>query len=143
MRAVALPLVAPAQSSRPLYVARPQRAILLIAAFLALAGASVLGQPAEAEPDLVRLLRFMALIKGAFAVAALAAGLWRLGRPVAGWRAAAYTLAPALMAGGALALWRLVWPGPASLGLHLGLLAFLVAALTDRDFIPWPRRRTS
>ncbi|HEV7438496.1 MAG TPA: hypothetical protein VGN94_02560 [Methylobacterium sp.] len=144
MRAHAPSVSVPAAPPRALDAVLPQRAILLLATVVALAGASTLGQPVEAEPDLVRLMRFMALIKGAFAAVALAACLWRLGRPVAGWwRAAAYGLAPALMAGGAAALWRLAWPGAASLGLHLGLLALLAAALTDRDFIPWPRSRTT
>ena len=82
MRADALPLSRPNSRPRPLDVARPRRSILLLAAFLALAGSvGTSGQPAEAEPDLVRLLRFMALMKGVFALAALAACLWRLARP--------------------------------------------------------------
>ncbi|KAB1072677.1 hypothetical protein [Methylobacterium planeticum] len=140
MRVEAWFVPAEAAAARPLAGALPRRGILILVSLLAVAGAATLGQPAEAEPDLLRLLRFMALLKGVFALAALAACFWRFGRPVAGWRSVVYALAPALMAGGAVALWRVVSPAPASLALHLGGLALLATALTDPDFIPWPRR---
>lgn len=103
---------------------------------------ATLAAPAEIDPDLARLLRFMALLKGAFAFAGFAAGYWRLARPAAPWRSAVYILAPGLMAGGAIGLYGLQAAGLSTLVLHAGLLGMLAAALTDRDFIPdFPRNR--
>lgn len=92
--------------------------------------------PAAAiDPDLVRVIRFMALLKGGFALVALAGCFWRLGRPT-GWRSVVYVAGPPLMALGAAGLWSLRDPGLAALGLHLGLFAVLAAALTDREALP-------
>ncbi|MBX9930978.1 MAG: hypothetical protein K2Y56_05495 [Methylobacterium sp.] len=95
----------------------------------------------EIDPDLVRLIRFMAALKGGLLIAALWAGAWRLGRSAPIWRTTVYVCAPALMAFGTLALWRVQVPGLAAAALHLGLVAFLATSLTDRDFIP--SRRTT
>src|SRR6478672_13059483 len=92
-------LTAPAATAR-LPTAARWRIVLLAATGAALAGSATLGCPVELETDLVRLLRFMALMKGCFAIAALVICLWRLARPVSGWRGAIYGLAPALMFGG-------------------------------------------
>lgn len=114
-----------------------RRAVLALATAAALTAGATLGTPAAGvEPDLVRLMRFMALMKGGFAALALAACWYRLARPAAPWRELVYLAAPALTAGGALALWRLAGPGLAAGVLHLGLLALLAAALTDGDFLP-------
>ena len=86
------------------------------------------------DADLVRVLRFMAVIKLAFAAIALSAAWWRLARPIGGWRTAAYIGGPPLAAGGAMLLLALHDLGTAALTLHGGLLAVLAAALTDRDF---------
>ena len=94
---------------------------------------------APVDPDLARVIRFMALLKGGFALAALAGCFWRLGRP-AGWRTLVYVAGPPLMALGAAGLWSLRDPGLAALGLHLGLFAALAAALTDREALPDRRR---
>jgi hypothetical protein len=123
----------------PVRVGRPALVLVFVAAVAAAAGLGA-GQDGV-EADLARLLRFMALLKGLFAGAALAAAWWRLARPARSWRGLVYAAAPGLMAGGAVALWRGVEAGSAALALHLGLFAFLAAALTDRDFIPDPRRR--
>ncbi|MGU3540443.1 hypothetical protein [Methylobacterium sp. A54F] len=125
----------------PIRVGRPALVLGLVAA---VAVAASLGTgPDGVEADLARLLRFMALLKGLFAGAAFAAAWWRLARlarPARSWRGLVYAAAPGLMAGGAVALWRGAEAGAAALALHLGLFAFLAAALTDRDFIPDPRR---
>lgn len=121
------------------------RALLVLAAAAALLAACVVVARAPAatiEPDLVRVIRCMALIKGGFAAIALAASWWRLARPASGWRAVAYVAGPALMAGGAVALWSLQSVGLAALGLHLGLFGVLAAGLTDPAFFDgWRRRR--
>ncbi|SEI10365.1 hypothetical protein SAMN02799636_05562 [Methylobacterium sp. 275MFSha3.1] len=96
---------------------------------------------APVDPDLVRVIRFMALLKGGFALVALAGCFWRLGRP-AGWRSAIYVAGPPLMVLGAAGLWSLRDPGLAALGLHLGLFAVLAAALTDREALPDRLRAT-
>ena len=115
------------------------RAVLTGATVLAVAaGCTVLaaGGGATHDPDLLRLMRFMAAIKGGFALAALAASLWRLARPTGPWRRIAYVAGPPLMIVGACGLWAMRDPGLAALALHGGLIAVLAAALTDPDFVP-------
>jgi len=119
------------------------RAFLVLGTVAAFAVAGTLNGTAahDLDPDLVRLMRFMALLKGAFLLAALAGSYWRLARPAAAWRTIVYVAAPALMAAGTVALWRLQDAGIAAVALHVGMFALLAAALTDRDFIPTLRRR--
>jgi|GEM_PF-1366291 len=118
---------------------RPARAALLVLTAVALlgAGAVTLRAPATPlDPDLVRVIRFMAAIKGGLALAAVAACFWRLARPAAPWRTAIYVAGPPVMAGASIALAALQSPALAAASLHLGLLAVTAAALTDADFIP-------
>lgn len=111
--------------------------VLLTVATLAGAGAvAVQAPPTRLDPDLVRVIRFMAAIKGGFALAALAACFWRLARPAQAWRTVVYVAGPPSMAAGAIVLASLHSPGLAAAAVHLGLFALLAAALTDRDFIP-------
>lgn len=120
------------------------RGLLLVVTASALALAAVLGPgtaSSTVEPDLARLLRYMALLKGLFAVIALGFGYWRLARPAALWRKAVYVGGPSVMAGAALCLWQLQSASLAAAGLHIGLFALIAAALTDRDFIPRLRHR--
>ncbi|SFM80671.1 hypothetical protein [Methylobacterium pseudosasicola] len=122
---------------------RPARGALCLLTALAVlgAGAASVRAPGTAiDPDLVRVIRFMALIKGGFALAAFAACLWRLARPAAPWRTAIYVAGPPLMAAGAIGLWSVQGVPFAATGLHLGMLAVLAAALTDPDFLPDPSR---
>lgn len=123
--------------------ARPARTALVVLTGIALlaGGASLTQAPAAADPDLVRVIRFMAAMKGVFAVVAFAASLWRLGRPAGSWRRPVYVAAPPAMAAGALALWAFHTPGLAAGVLHLGLFAMVAAALTDPDFLPDSVRR--
>ena len=117
---------------------RPGRQILTVLTALALlsATAAVAQVPAETvDPDLARVIRFMALIKGGFALAAFAGCFWRLARPAGSWRTLVYIAGPPLMAAGAIGLWSLHGVWIAALGLHLGLFTVLAAALTDPDFL--------
>ncbi len=117
----------------------PARIALLLLTAVALlgAGAAALRAPAATvDPDLVRVIRFMAAIKGGLALAAVAACFWRLARPAGPWRTAIYVAGPPAMAGASVALGALLSPALAAAALHLGLLAVVAAALTDRDFIP-------
>ncbi|MCJ2098027.1 hypothetical protein [Methylobacterium sp. E-046] len=120
-----------------------RRALVGLTAVALLASAAIATAPAAfVEPDLARVIRFMALIKGGFALAALAGCFWRLARPAGTVRTAIYVAAPPAMAAGALALGSLHSPALAAAGLHLGLLAVLAAALTDSEFLPdRPRHR--
>ncbi|WP_144766670.1 hypothetical protein [Methylobacterium dankookense] len=86
------------------------------------------------DADLARVLRFMAAIKLALAAIALTASWWRLGRPCDGWRTMAYISGPPLAVGGSMLLLALHSFGVAAVTLHGGLLAVLVASLTDRNF---------
>lgn len=86
------------------------------------------------DPDLARVIRAMALIKGGFALIAFAGCLWRLARPAHAWRTAVYVAGPPLMAAGAIGLFSLHGLGLAAIGLHLGLFAVLAAGLTDPAF---------
>lgn len=129
----------PAAAGRAMRGAPPARLMLAALTVLALPLAWIAAgrSPAAAiDPDLVRVIRFMALIKGGFALAALAGCLWRLGRPAAAWRSLVYVAGPPLMAVGAAGLWSLHDAGSAALALHLGLFALLAAALTDPDALP-------
>ncbi|GJE38633.1 hypothetical protein [Methylobacterium persicinum] len=119
--------------------ARPARVTLLVLSALAIAAGSAAilgGDPTRVEPDLARVLRLMAAMKGTFALAAFTACYWRLARPANPWRMAIYVAAPPLMAAGAAGMWSLHHLGVAALGLHAGLFAVLAAALTDPDFLP-------
>lgn len=123
---------------------RPARLLLAALTAAAVAGAGILAVRAPApavDPDLARVIRAMALIKGGFALAAFAGCLWRLARPAKAWRTAVYVAAPPAMAAGSIGLWSLHGLGLAALGLHLGLLAVLAAALTDPAFLDDVRRR--
>ncbi|GJD49134.1 hypothetical protein OPKNFCMD_1864 [Methylobacterium crusticola] len=114
---------------------------LLLGTALALAAGAAFaaGAPARAiDPDLARVIRWMAAIKGGFGALAFAAAWWRLARPARAWRAAAYVAGPPLMAFGAVLLWSMHGLGVGALGLHLGLLGLLAAALSDPDFIARP-----
>ena len=111
--------------------------VLLTAAAVLGAGALAARDPGAAlDPDLVRVLRFMALIKGGFALAAFAGCFWRLARPAGPWRMPIYVVGPPLIAAGAIGLWSAQALPIAAAGLHLGLLALLAAALTDPRFLP-------
>ena len=130
---VTFPRAARSRSARPLLV------LLTVLAFSG-AGIAALRAPAVAmDPDLARVIRAMAAIKGGFALAAFAG----LARPTRGWRTAIYVAGPPLMVAGAIGLFSLQGLGAAALGLHLGLFAVLAAALTDPAFFDgFSRRRT-
>lgn len=110
-----------------------------VAAMIAAGTLAALAPASGMDEDLARLLRFMALLKGTFAVVAFAGAWWRLARPAPVWREIVYIAGPGLMAGGSVALWQVGAVTFATVALHAGMVALLAAALTDPDFIP-PRR---
>ena len=120
-----------------------RRALLVLGTLAAVALTLGDASPAaaDADHDLVRLLQFMAALKGGFAVVALAACYWRLARPATAWRDVVYVAGPALMTAGAIGLWRLQSAGLAAILLHAGMFGLLAAGLTDAAFLPASRRR--
>ncbi|MCJ2135981.1 hypothetical protein MKK69_18320 [Methylobacterium sp. J-026] len=138
-----IPLDEPAAAGRADGRPLPARAALVLLTALALLGAWTVSRSpvTPVDPDLVRVIRFMAALKGGFALVALAACFWRLARPAGPWRTAVYVAGPPSMAAGALVLGALHSPAIAAGALHLGLLAVVAAALTDRDFLPDSLRR--
>ena len=86
---------------------------------------------ADAGPELTRLLRFMAVIKGGFALGALSAVLWRLGSDVSPGRFVTYGACCAVMAAGPGLIWAMAHVGLGALLLHGGLVALLVLLWCD------------
>jgi hypothetical protein len=77
------------------------------------------------DPPLSRLLRGMALIKGAVTIAAIAAVLWRFGWPVSKPAAAAYLLGSWSMVLATLLIWRLSCIPAAAILFHAAVLCML------------------
>jgi hypothetical protein len=90
-----------------------------------------LAPPSQREPDLVRLLRGMVLIKGSIGLAAAALVWWRLGRPIAAGLAARYLAALCVSMGAVGWLWGLHWILPGSALFYLGLLGVYLTARRD------------
>ena len=123
-----------------------RRALLVLGTVAGIGVAAALGAgptASETDPDLVRLLHFMALMKGVFALVAFAACYWRLARPAVAWREAVYVAGPGLMAAGAVCLWQLQAAGLSAAVLQIGMFALLAAGLTDEAFIPALRKRAA
>ena len=86
----------------------------------------------RAEPDLVRLLRGMVLIKGLIGLAAGALVYWRLGRPIAGPVATGYIGALCLSSAGLGWLWGLHLMLIGALLFYGGLVGIYLVARHDR-----------
>lgn len=86
----------------------------------------------EADPDLVRLLRGMALIKVGMCACAAAAVLWRLrAEPIGAGRFVAYALACAAMSAGPFFIWNMEAVRAGAALVHGGLLAAVVVLWRD------------
>jgi hypothetical protein len=108
--------------------------MLLGGCVLAVLAAAAVGRPEpllQADPELARLLRGMALIKAAIVVAALAALLWRVGRPLSDGLTGAYLAGAWSAAGACMLIWQLDFIPTAIVMFHLGELTLLVAAWRD------------
>lgn len=103
-----------------------------VAVLLAIASAALTPGSPPADAELAMLLRFMAAVKAALALAALAAAIWRLGHPASRPLAAAYALAPAPMAAGAVVIWQLAYVAGGAALFHGGLIVLLLALYADR-----------
>ncbi len=86
---------------------------------------------AHAGADLIRLLRFMAVLKAAIAVGAGAAVFWRLGAAVTLPWFCAYAAACGAMAAGPGVIWAMVHVGLGAALLHGGLLAVILLLWRD------------
>jgi hypothetical protein len=111
--------------------------LLLVIAAAAAAGAMAAAAPASslaaahAGADLIRLLRFMAVLKAAIAVTAAAAVFWRLGAAITLPWFAIYAAACASMAAGPGLIWAMVHVGLGAALLHGGLLAVILLLWRD------------
>lgn len=120
-----------------------KRAVLIVGVLVSIALAqAVAATPATpgVDADLLRLMRGMALIKGAFAAIAAVVCYWRLARPMPAWRASAYVGGTWVMAAGAVAIWHMRDLAVASIGLHAALFGLVFLALADPDFFAAPSR---
>ncbi len=92
------------------------------------------------EWQLVFLLRFMALVKGAMVLGALGLTQWRLRRPASDRLALGYGVALAAMALAPGLIWSLDAIALGAACFHAGLLVFFVLAWRD-DAVALPTRR--
>ncbi len=114
------------------------RAGLALACVLALATGFLVGHntgPDHAlatDPDLVRVLRFMAAVKGLMAAAAWWAADWRLRQPARARTAFAAVVACALMAVGPGLIWGMQHVLFGGLSTYAGLALLLAVGWADR-----------
>ncbi len=124
---VEMPLSAPAH---PAMV----RAVLCVVCVAAALGGLAVGQPEQllqTDPELARLLRGMALIKGGILIAALGLLSWRFHWRTSKRLVVVYNGAAAAMSFAAGLIWQLTSILLAAGLFHLGLIVLLVAMLRD------------
>jgi hypothetical protein len=111
--------------------------LALAALWVIAAGSSLLltqgGPQGSVDPSLITLLRLMAAIKAAMAVAAALLVDWRLARPMPAAMACGYGVAVALMAAASGMIWQMSHLMVAGVLFHAGLLLWLGLAYLDRD----------
>lgn len=110
------------------------RALLIVV--IGAAFATVLDLPdsrvaAGVDPEFVRLLRFMALVKAAMASAVLAALFWRLAMPISPKRFAVYAILSGAMVAGPPLIWGMAHVGLGAVLLQSGLVAMAVLLWRD------------
>lgn len=111
-----------------------RRAVVVAVVLVATALAAALARPQPAllaDPELARLLRWMALLKAGIAAAAFALVWWRAGRAILPARLLAYALGTAILAAAAVMVWQLAVVAATSVVFHATLLALAVLALGD------------
>ena len=102
-----------------------------------LAGAALalrLGDPAaylQADPELARVLRGMALIKTLLVFAALGMIFWRFSWSLSRRLHASYIVGTSLMAFAAASIWQLSCFAAASVAFHAGIVILLATAYVD------------
>jgi hypothetical protein len=111
------------------------RAFLIVGCALAIGAATWVSEPSgylQADPALARLLRGMALIKGAAVLGAVLAVHWRFGWRVTKPLSLTYILGSWTLAGTTMLIWQLTWIALAAVAFHAALLAILLAAWRDK-----------
>jgi hypothetical protein len=120
----------------PAGTAAPGRALgwrLAFAVAAAAGAASIALAPAYADPDLVLLMRFMAVVKAAMALGALAAIDWRLRRgDVTAGMATVYGASGVMLAASPGLIFSLAHVIAGAMLFHTGLFLFIAAAWRDR-----------
>ncbi len=126
-----MPYLAPSNVS---FTARQFWRLILAVAVLGAAIVSLLttADPSAADPELLMLLRFMAVVKAAMALGAAALVAWRLGRPVRPATGIGYVAATSSMAAGAGLIWQLEHVAAGAVLVHGGLVAMGALAWMDR-----------
>lgn len=116
-----------------------RRAIALIAVAAAVAVALLASPPdatavaiRQTDPELILLLRFMAVVKAALALAALGVSLWRLGHPASPVPALGYSFAPALMCAAPIVIWQMAHVAAGAALFQAGFAMLLLALYADR-----------
>ncbi len=107
------------------------RAALVVGCALSVAAVAIATDRPEllrSAPELARLLRGMALLKGVLALAAVAVLLWRFGQPIRTTVATGYLAGALLMTGSTALIWQLAALLPAATAFHLGLFTLLAVA---------------
>ena len=125
-------------ATAPVAAALSGGAMLRVAAWAGAAIAAALalgvGRPElllASDPELARLLRGMAVIKGGLVLLAMALLTWRLGQPLPSRLAAVYLGSVWLAAAASVLIWQLSFIGLAAVAFHGAELAFLAAAWMD------------
>ena len=91
------------------------------------------GDDGGAGSDLVLLMRFMAGVKAAMALGAVALVAWRMGAPMGRGTVAAYVSAAAVMAVGPGLIWNMQDVAYGAMAVHGGLSAIMLIAWRDRQ----------
>lgn len=115
------------------------RTTLIAVAVASVAIAWRVGDPTaalHADPELARLLRGMAVLKGLMVVAAIAVLLWRFGHAVSPRIATGYLVSTGLMAASAAMIWQLTALLPAAVAFHAGLFIGLIIAWRGDGDLP-------
>ncbi len=110
------------------------RAGLLAGCMAAVCAALWLGDPRpalDADVELARLLRGMAVIKAAIGGLAIGALWWRFGHPTSRRLASAYLPGAWLVAGASALIWQLSAIPAAAIAFHAGEFTLLIAAWRD------------
>lgn len=119
--------------------APPVLALLLsMAAVVAGFALATHAPPVTREPDLIPLLRFMALVKGSMVSVALVLVAWRARWPMRTGTMTAYVLACSVAALTVTLIAQLAWVGPAAIAFHAAELGFLLTALRDERTLRAP-----
>jgi hypothetical protein len=111
------------------------RTALMAGCAIAIGIVGLLSDPSgftRADPDLARLMRGMALIKGVIAIAIVATIWWRFGCPVFKSVAAGYLLGSWILVGSTTLIWQLWWIPLAAILFHAAALSMLFVSWRER-----------